>query len=173
MTRGVVALPDDVSVMAMAHRHGLADPRPQLAPIEDWGRFRGAFATTVSHDSHNLCVFGREPDDMAVAANALIAAGGGMAVAKDGALVALLPLPVAGLVADDDPAAIADGFRAVKDGGRRRSPNGSRPIACSRPSSAQASPAMPGRTSPTSGSPTAAPARSGRWSWPERVVRRR
>ena len=114
VTKGIVALPEDVSVMAMAHRHGLADPKPQLAPVEDWGRFRGAFATTVSHDSHNLCVFGREPTDMAVAANALIAAGGGMAVAKDGALVALLPLPVAGLVADDDPAAIADGFRAVK-----------------------------------------------------------
>lgn len=114
LTRGVVALPADVSVMAMAHRHGLADPTPKLAPIEDWGRFEGAFATTVSHDSHNLCVFGREPADMAVAANALIAAGGGMAVAKDGALLALLPLPVAGLVADDDPAAIADGFRAVK-----------------------------------------------------------
>lgn len=114
VTRGVVALPDDVSVMAMVHRHGLADPQPRLVPIEDWGRFRGAFATTVSHDSHNLCVFGREPADMAVAANALIAAGGGMAVAKDGALVALLALPVAGLVADDDPAAIAEGFRAVK-----------------------------------------------------------
>ncbi len=112
--RGVVRLPDDVSVMAMAHRHGLADPTPQLAPIEDWGRFRGAFATTVSHDSHNLCVFGREPADMALAANALIQAGGGMAVAKDGALLALLPLPVAGLVTDDDPQAIADGFRAVK-----------------------------------------------------------
>ncbi len=40
---------------------------------------------------------------MAVAANALIAAGGGMAVAKDGGVLALLPLPVAGLVADDDP----------------------------------------------------------------------
>jgi adenine deaminase len=112
---GVVRLPEDVSVMAMAHRHGLADPKPRLAPIEDWGRFRGAFATTVSHDSHNLCVFGREPVDMALAANALIAAGGGMAVARDGVLLALLPLPVAGLVADDDPPAIAAGFRAVKD----------------------------------------------------------
>jgi adenine deaminase len=112
---GVVRLPEDVSVMAMAHRHGLADPKPRLAPIEDWGRFRGAFATTVSHDSHNLCVFGREPVDMALAANALIAAGGGMAVARDGALLALLPLPVTGLVADDDPPAIAAGFRAVKD----------------------------------------------------------
>ncbi len=116
---GVVRLPEDVSVMAMAHRHGLADPKPQLAPIEDWGRFRGAFATTVSHDSHNLCVFGREPADMALAANALIEAGGGMAVARDGVLLALLPLPVAGLVADDDPAAIAASFRAVKEAADR------------------------------------------------------
>ncbi|MHB2167683.1 adenine deaminase [Alsobacter sp. R-9] len=114
LERGVVALPDGVSVMAMVHRHGLADPQPKLAPVEDWGHFRGAFATTVSHDSHNLCVFGRDPRDMAAAANALIECGGGMAVAKDGRVTALLPLPVAGLVADDDPEAIAEGFKAVK-----------------------------------------------------------
>ncbi len=87
---GRVVLPDGVSVMAMVHRHGRAPGVPQLALMEDWGTFTGAFATTVSHDSHNLAVFGRDPADMAVAANALIACGGGMAVAKDGVVTALL-----------------------------------------------------------------------------------
>ena len=83
-----MVLPDGVSVMAMVHRHGRAPGVPQLALMEDWGTFTGAFATTVSHDSHNLAVFGRDPADMAVAANALIACGGGMAVAKDGVVTA-------------------------------------------------------------------------------------
>ncbi|MCP8937082.1 amidohydrolase family protein [Alsobacter sp. SYSU M60028] len=111
---GRVVLPDGVSVMAMAHRHGRGPATPALALLEDWGTFRGAFATTVSHDSHNLAVFGRDPADMAAAANALIACGGGMAVAKDGKVTALLPLPVCGLLSEDAPEAIAAGFRAVK-----------------------------------------------------------
>lgn len=112
---GRVVLPDGVSVMAMVHRHGRAPGVPQLALMEDWGTFTGAFATTVSHDSHNLAVFGRDPADMAVAANALIACGGGMAVAKNGVVTAILALPICGLVSQDAPEDIAAGFRAVKD----------------------------------------------------------
>lgn len=115
LRNGEIVVPEDVSVMAIVHRHGRRSATPQLALLEDWGTFRGAFATTVSHDSHNLAVFGRDPSDMAVAANALIACGGGMAVARGGVVTALLPLPVCGLVSDAEPAAIAAGFRAVKD----------------------------------------------------------
>jgi adenine deaminase len=41
-------------------------------------RIRGAIATSYSHDSHNLVVLGRDAEDMALAANQLIASGGGM-----------------------------------------------------------------------------------------------
>jgi adenine deaminase len=57
-------------------------------------------ATTVSHDTHNLVVFGKGPEDLAAAANALIESGGGMAVARQGRVVATLELPVAGLLSD-------------------------------------------------------------------------
>jgi adenine deaminase len=111
---GLIDLPDEAAVMAVIHRHGRAAPTPSLAALTDWGRWRGAFATTVAHDSHNLCVFGRDPADMAAAANALIACGGGMAVAKDGVVIALLPLPVAGLVSDRPLAEVAAAFRAIR-----------------------------------------------------------
>ncbi|KGM31250.1 adenine deaminase C-terminal domain-containing protein, partial [Inquilinus limosus] len=78
------------------------------------GHWRGALATTVSHDSHNLTVFGRDPADMAAAANAVIAAGGGMAVAEGGAVTAQVALPVCGLLSDAPAAEVAADFAAVK-----------------------------------------------------------
>jgi adenine deaminase len=115
VSNGHVTLPPECAVMAVVHRHGLAPAIPSLCALEDWGTWQGAFATTVAHDSHNLCVFGHDPRDMALAANALIACGGGMAVAQDGRVTALLPLPVCGLVSDKPLAEIAAGFRAVRE----------------------------------------------------------
>lgn len=112
---GVVLPPPGFSLLAAIHRHGRADATPRIALIHDWGEFRGAIATTVAHDSHNLLVFGRDPLDMAAAANAVIAAEGGMAVAQHGAVTALFPLPVAGLLATTPPAETAAGFAALRE----------------------------------------------------------
>lgn len=87
-------------MIAVTHRHGKTDSAPRIGFLTGWGEWRGAFCTTVSHDSHNLTVFGGNVRDMALAASAVIAAGGGMAVAKDGAIEAILPLPLSGLVTD-------------------------------------------------------------------------
>lgn len=113
VTGGAAALPPEATRIAVIHRHGLAPARARVGVLTGWGNWRGAFATTVSHDSHNLTVFGHDPEAMAQAANALIAAGGGMAVAVDGA-VTLLPLPVAGLVSDAPLAEVAQGLVAVR-----------------------------------------------------------
>lgn len=111
---GRAVLPPELSLMAVVHRHGRRPALPALAPLGDWGRWRGAIATTVSHDSHNLAVFGREPADMAAAANALVESGGGMAVARDGKLIAHLRLPVAGLLSEEAPEDVARSFAALK-----------------------------------------------------------
>ncbi|WP_137131378.1 adenine deaminase C-terminal domain-containing protein [Rhizobium sp. FY34] len=112
---GVVVPPPDATLIAVAHRHGLADARPRVGFLTGWGEWRGAFATTVSHDSHNLTVFGRDPEDMAAAANAVIAAGGGLAVAAGGEVKALLALPLAGLVSDMGVAEVAQGFAGIRE----------------------------------------------------------
>jgi adenine deaminase len=97
---GVAELPPGYVIMASVHRHGRAEPVPACGILAGWGPWQGAVATTVSHDTHNLVVFGREPGDLAAAANALIESGGGMAVARQGRVVTKLDLPVAGLLSD-------------------------------------------------------------------------
>jgi adenine deaminase len=62
------------------------------------GLARGALASSVGHDSHNVCVVGTNDADMAVAVNRLIALQGGFVAAADGAVRAELALPVAGLM---------------------------------------------------------------------------
>ncbi|EJJ24663.1 MULTISPECIES: adenine deaminase [unclassified Rhizobium] len=111
---GFVVPPAGSAMIAVAHRHGLADGKPRIGFLTGWGEWRGAFCTTVSHDSHNLTVFGGNISDMALAANAVIDAGGGMAVAKDGRIEALLPLPLSGLVTDASLQETADGFAAIR-----------------------------------------------------------
>jgi len=116
---GFVVPPADTTMIAVAHRHGRADTHPRVGFLRGWGAWRGAFATTVSHDSHNLTVFGGNIEDMTVAANAVITAGGGMAVASNGKVDVLLPLPLSGLVSEAPLAEVADGFstlRAAMDG---------------------------------------------------------
>lgn len=111
---GHAVLPPEATMLAVLHRHGRAPATPSLGVLEGWGAWQGALATTVAHDSHNLCVFGHAPDDMALAANALIACGGGMAVAQEGAVRALLPLPVCGLLSDAPAAEVAAQFAALR-----------------------------------------------------------
>ncbi|NTG05670.1 adenine deaminase [Rhizobium rhizogenes] len=97
---GYVVLPAGTTMIAVAHRHGKADGRPRVGFLTGWGEWRGALCTTVSHDSHNLTVFGGNIRDMTLAGNAVIAAGGGLAVASDGKVQIVLPLPLSGLVSD-------------------------------------------------------------------------
>ncbi|SDA98934.1 adenine deaminase [Sinorhizobium sp. NFACC03] len=112
---GFVVPPQGATLIAVAHRHGRADSKPRVGLLTGWGAWRGAFATTVSHDSHNLTAFGGNSRDMMVAANAVIAAGGGMAVASAGKLDAILPLPLCGLVSDAPLADVSSGFAALRD----------------------------------------------------------
>jgi adenine deaminase len=75
-----------------------------------------AFASTVSHDCHNLLVLGSDDAAMATAANAVIEMDGGMVVVVDGEVNARLPLPVGGLMALDSAAAAAHRVEAIEEG---------------------------------------------------------
>lgn len=61
---------------------------------------RGAVSTTWSHDSHNLLVVGRTPEDMVAAARWVVTQGGGMAAALNGDLIAAIRLPIGGILSD-------------------------------------------------------------------------
>jgi len=112
---GVVALPDGFSLIWVQHRHARHAAKPQLALLEGWGELRGAIATSYSHDSHNLVVLGRDPHDMALAANMLIQSGGGMALVQDGDVIAHVAMPIAGMLSELPPDELARQFRELRE----------------------------------------------------------
>lgn len=75
--------------------------------VKGFGIKRGAMASTVAHDAHNLLVIGTNDDDMALAANTLAACGGGMVAVRDGEVLGLVELPVAGLMDVHDAATMS------------------------------------------------------------------
>ena len=66
--------------------------------ISGYGIKRGAIATSVAHDSHNLIVAGCSEEDIAAAAEAVREMGGGLVVVENGKVIESLPLPIAGLM---------------------------------------------------------------------------
>jgi adenine deaminase len=116
---GFAVVPDDLSVMTVVHRHGRNERGPQTAIIEGWDRWRGAYASTYSHDSHNLVVFGHDPAEMALAANTVIDMGGGNVVVENGRVSAKIALPVAGMLSLDPPAEVARAYRMVAEAAGR------------------------------------------------------
>lgn len=111
---GYLVLPADTALMAVFNRYGEDSP-PGLGVLEGWGDWSATIGTTILHDSHNLAVFGRDPEDMALVANTLIAGGGGMAVARNGQIVAHVPLPVCGLLSPESPDVVGEQFAAVRE----------------------------------------------------------
>jgi adenine deaminase len=112
---GIVQLPEGYLVQVTVHRHGRITPTPHAALLSGWGEWTGAVATTVAHDTHNLVVFGRDPQDMATAANTVINSSGGVAVVRAGAVLAHVALPIAGILSPLPAAELADAQRAVQD----------------------------------------------------------
>jgi adenine deaminase len=76
---------------------------------------RMAMASTVAHDSHHMIVVGTSREDMALAANRLGEVGGGVTVWQDGKEIALVELPVAGLMSDDHAETVAAKARRMVD----------------------------------------------------------
>lgn len=79
--------------------------------VKGFGIKEGALAQTVAHDAHNLFVIGTNDEDMALAANTLIRVGGGAVAVKNGEVLGLVPLPIAGLMSDRS---LEETERAVK-----------------------------------------------------------
>jgi adenine deaminase len=89
----------DLAKIAVIERH-LGTGRIGLGFVRGFGLQRGAFASTFSHDAHNLIVVGTDDEDMVRAVARLVELGGGLVVVDGGSVTAELPLPVAGLVSD-------------------------------------------------------------------------
>ena len=89
----------DVVKLAVIERHKGAG-NIGIGFVTGFGLKYGAIASTVGHDSHNLAVLGVSDADMLVAARTLAACGGGQCAVRDGKVLAVLELPIAGLMSD-------------------------------------------------------------------------
>lgn len=92
-----VDLDNDIIKVAVIERHG-KNGNHANGFVQGFGLKRGAIASTVGHDSHNICVVGVSEEDMAHAANRLSDIKGGFVVVEDGRVTGEIPLPVAGLM---------------------------------------------------------------------------
>ncbi len=89
----------DILKLAVVERHH-ASGNIGLGLVKGFGLQRGAIASSVSHDSHNLIVVGTNDADMVACVDALRDMGGGFVVVVDGQVQGALALPVAGLMSD-------------------------------------------------------------------------
>jgi adenine deaminase len=117
----------DLAKIAVVERH-LATGRVGLGFVAGSGLQRGALASSVAHDAHNLVVVGMTDRDMAYAVERLVELGGGI-VAVDGLRVlAECPLPVAGLLSDAPLAEVIAQSRACNDAARALGWSGATPF---------------------------------------------
>jgi adenine deaminase len=103
----------DVLKVAVLGRHD-ANGGVGRGFVHGFGFARGAIASSIGHDSHNICVIGCDDSDMAVAVNRLIELEGGFAAACDGRVVDELALPIAGLMSDRPFEEVEHGLRRLR-----------------------------------------------------------
>jgi adenine deaminase len=89
----------DILKIAVVERHR-ATGNVGLGLVENYKMKRGAIASTIAHDSHNIIVIGVDDEDMYAAVMELVRVGGGITMVEGGEVLDTLALPVAGLMSD-------------------------------------------------------------------------
>ena len=103
---------NDILKIAVINRY--EKKKPAVAFIKGFGLKRGALASSVAHDSHNIIVIGCDDESIAKAANMIIENKGGFAVCSDD-VKKCLPLPVAGIMTNDNAFKVADDYLEIRD----------------------------------------------------------
>ena len=100
----------DILKIAVVERY--TNSKPAVAFIRNFGLTKGAIASCVAHDSHNIIAVGVSDEDICKAVNAIIENKGGISVSADG-VTESLPLPVAGIMTTDDGWVTAGKYTAL------------------------------------------------------------
>ena len=104
---------NDVLKVALVERHN-GTGHIGLGYIQGFGLTRGAIASSISHDSHNIIAIGASDAEIAAAVNRVIGLRGGVCVMDGEKIVGEVPLPVAGLMSDDTLETVNDKLEAAK-----------------------------------------------------------
>lgn len=106
----------DLAKIALVERHE-GSGRVQVALVHGFGFDTScAIGSTVAHDSHHMIVVGTDEADMAMAANELAKAGGGQVVVKEGKIIGMVELPIAGLMSNEQAEVVAEKALTVLEG---------------------------------------------------------
>jgi adenine deaminase len=108
----------DVAKLAVVERHH-GTGNLGLGFVQGLGLERGAIASSVAHDSHNVVVAGMNDSDMLSVVRYISHIGGGLAVAENGHITAGLPLPIAGLMSDQPIESVVSNLTAVNQASLR------------------------------------------------------
>ncbi len=108
----------DLAKAASIERHG-GPGTIGLGFVTGFGLQRGAVGSTVAHDNHNVLVAGMSDADMMLAVERLAEVGGGMIAVADGEVLALVELPIGGLISDRPVAEVAEQTLALSEAYRQ------------------------------------------------------
>lgn len=108
--KAIASLSEDILKLTVVNRY--EDAKPAVAFIKNFGLKRGAIASSVGHDSHNIIAVGVDDGAICQAVNLLIACKGGIS-AVNGPEEMILPLPVGGIMSDMDGYEIAKRYTAI------------------------------------------------------------
>jgi adenine deaminase len=100
--------------VAVVERHGRSNGRVAHGLLKDFGLKRGAVASSVGHDSHNIIIAGTNEEDMQIALREIAMRQGGVCVVADGQVMAMVKLPIAGLLSDKRVGEVAEEVKALK-----------------------------------------------------------
>ncbi|MDN2579560.1 adenine deaminase C-terminal domain-containing protein [Aquibium sp. ELW1220] len=100
--------------VTVVERHGKSDGNVAHGLLSNFGLTRGAVASSVGHDSHNIILAGVSEADMQVALRALEATQGGVCVVVDGEVTAMVELPIAGLLSEKRVTEVAEEVKLMK-----------------------------------------------------------
>ncbi|HVD09882.1 MAG TPA: adenine deaminase [Gaiellaceae bacterium] len=117
----------DLAKIAVIERH-LGTGQVGLGFVRGFGLERGALGSTVAHDAHNLVVVGMNDADMGRVVERLGELGGGIVAVDEGEVLAELPLPVGGLLADLPLAEVVERSRACTEAAERLGCRGATPF---------------------------------------------
>jgi adenine deaminase len=109
--RVVADVSRDILKITVVNRY--QDSAPALAFIKNFSLKKGAIASSVGHDSHNIIAVGCDDESICQAVNLVIAARGGLSAVGGSVNHRLLPLPIAGLMTDTDGYDVAENYTAI------------------------------------------------------------
>ncbi|MDD5590317.1 MAG: adenine deaminase [Dehalococcoidales bacterium] len=111
-----VIVPDnkrDILKLVVVERHR-ASGNIGLGLVSGFGLKRGALASSIAHDSHNIVCVGTSDEDIFIALKEVERLNGGLVVTAGGGVLASLPLPVAGLLSEEPLEVVADGLEHLE-----------------------------------------------------------